>query len=144
MLIGIRVDAEALGYPLLVREEVGRHGADDARDVDQAAGVYLVKVLRRLVQRLVVRWPAMHRQDKYPFEPGLAEVSRQVHKDRSQRRHADGIAPREHVLPADVVGRECAEWNLREAKDGPFRSGSNRFGDARGDEFALIAVAIRR
>src|SRR6185503_19726301 len=98
----------------------------------------------RLIQRLVVRRRAMHAQDKHPLEPGLADVIRQVHKDRSQRRHADGIAPWKHILPANVAGRECAEWNLRETKDRPSRSGSYRVCDAGGDEFALIAVAISR
>ena len=137
MLIGVRVDAEAIGCALLVREEVGRHGTDDAREsryVDHAAAIGVAKVLRRLIQRLVVRRPAMHGQDKHPLEPSLAEIVARSIKPLA-------VSSCEWIAPGNHTSRQRSWPGTRRvetpgSEGPPIPIGSNRVGDPGGDELA--------
>src|SRR6188474_35291 len=101
------MDADALRCALFAREEVGRcspYDAGEPRHMHHAASEAIVEILGRLIKRLVVCRPAVHRENEHPPKLGFAEISRQVHEDRSQRCRADRIAARKNVSPAYVAG----------------------------------------
>src|SRR4026209_1649512 len=140
------MDPDALRCALFAREVVGRcspYDAGEPRHMQHAASEAIVEILGRLIKRLVVCRPAVHRENEHPLKPGFAEISRQVHEDRSQRCHADWIAARKSILPAHVAGREGAELNLGEPDDRPSCACSYGVSDPRGNKIALIAVAVR-
>ena len=78
------------------------------------AAVDIVKIIRGLVERFVVVWRAMIVNEEYPPETLFSEFVSQVHVNRAQRGHANGIASGKYPLASNRVGGVIAQGNLRE------------------------------
>src|SRR5216684_3967307 len=89
------------------------------------AAIDIVEIVRSLVERLVVVWRAMIVDEEYPAKALFSELVGQVHVNRAQRRHTNGIASGKYPLAANGVGRVIAERNLRKQDYRPARSGDN-------------------
>src|SRR5260370_24286011 len=79
----------------------------------------IVEIIRSLVERLVIIWRAMVMNEEYPSETLVSELIGQVHVDRPQRRHSDGITSGKYRLSANCVGGIVAQRNLRKQDDCP-------------------------
>src|ERR1035441_4894906 len=85
----------------------------------------IAEIIRSLGERLVIIWRAMVMNEEYPSETLVSELIGQVHVDRPQRRHSDGITSGKYRLSADCVGRTVAQRNLRKQDDCPVGSGDD-------------------
>ena len=89
------------------------------------ATVDIVEIIRSLVERFVVVWRAMIVNEEYPAKTLFPELVGQVHVNRAQRRHTNGIASGKYRLASNRVGRVVAQRNLRKEDHRPARSGDN-------------------
>src|SRR6266851_10218227 len=90
------------------------------------AAVDIVEIVRGLIERFVVVWRAMIVDEEYPAKALCSELVGQVHVNRAQRRHTNGIASGKYPLASNRVARVIAERNLRKQDKRPTRAGDNR------------------
>src|ERR1019366_5642082 len=55
--------------------------------------ISIVEIIRCLVESLVIVWRTMVMYEEYPSDTLVSEFRGQVHVDRPQRCHSDGITP---------------------------------------------------
>ncbi|HEV3201858.1 MAG TPA: hypothetical protein VGZ73_28365 [Bryobacteraceae bacterium] len=83
----------------------------------------------------MIVWRTMVMYEEYPSETLVSEFRGQVHVDRPQRCHSDGITPRKYRLSPDRVGWIVAQRNLRKDDDRPAGSGDDGL-----RQFACIGI----
>src|ERR1017187_802691 len=101
----------------------------------------IVEIIRSLVERLVIIWRAMVMDEEYPSETLVSEFRGQVHVDRPQRCHADGVTAGKYRLLPDCIGGIVAQRNLRKYDDRPAGSGDD--GPPQFGGMGLIGRAVR-
>src|SRR6266849_6126803 len=149
LLIRTSVDREAFLRELLRRQylllaSTTQEHRFQPEQMHHDAAVDIVEIIRSLVERFVIIWRAMVMNEEYPSETLISEFIGQVHVDRPQRRHSDGITSEKYRLSANCVGGIIAQRNLRKQDDCPAGSGDDGLRQFAYIGIIGIAVRIRR